>query len=176
MQITYKNISRILILVLLFISNIGYAQKLGYKDIEIGKSIGDTSISKYYFKSSSSDPNRYVALAVGSTFCNITIHAFQVDTDSNKKIKRVILVTRETKYSNRKSLILSFQNTVDCVSNWLGKPDVADEAGKNLYNAWMFPNEPVAITLMIENMGDGEVDKNASFEIVWRTKEQTTMW
>ncbi len=166
------------------ISALAHAQKLGYKSIQIGVSVYDSSITAQ-FKEESKGTDGVILLSCKQTqyVCDEKVEIIAVVIDSVSVIKKVELYTYEEVYRDIDHFQEKFKNFSSCVVNTIGKAHLFD-TGKDrkdgrMRTVWLFPELKAMFLMYTSDLSIVDRNKKRSFRLVWAAynpEGPKTMW
>ena len=170
----------ILLTILLFILNgQGSAQKLGYKEFQVGKNINDSEFYKYEIRELKKDTSiKFIIPEIQMFFCDIPIESILLHIDSTNAIDKTSVRTNEIVFKNYKAFRDKFFELVDCMMSVFGKADDMSLNNKELQKVviWELKDVRVLLRLSTDDMSSFAENEKRAFIISWTYKKKPKLW
>ncbi len=158
-----------------------FAQKSGYKELQIGKSIEVVFEKKYLFKGLKTNANGdYIEYIVSSpTFkiCDVPVEYVVLNLDDSGIIQMVRLVTKEFNVPNFSALLTGFKKVIDCTSESVGAPQTSitnPKLGESMCMGWYFKEEGIDFIVFEETMSSFDTNQSRKYGFTWGKRNK--MW
>lgn len=161
-----------------------FAQKTGYKEIQIGKPISVIPENDYQLKAmDATDSNgkhkMYAIYSQNLKMCSEPIEYIAVELNNEYLIKQVKVVTKEFNVKDFQDYLDKLTEKRDCLISNMGKPaKVTLDGAVNENNAigWSFKEENITFVLLEENMSTFAKNQKRRYAFVWAKNEKSELW
>ncbi|MEJ5996099.1 hypothetical protein WG904_16845 [Pedobacter sp. Du54] len=159
-----------------------YSQKLGYKEIQIGKTISVLLENEYKFKAfEAKNGEEGFILIVDSSFkiCGHSVEYVKIWRDDEYKINIVQVVTKEVIFKDFTDYLNNTKNIATCIIGSVGKPVTVDldkpNSQKNGFG-WDFKDEGTMLGLFVDNMSSFAQNEKRRYFLTWAKTSKQKMW
>jgi len=159
-----------------------YSQKLGYKEIEIGKTISILLENEYKFKAfEPKNGEEGFILVVDSSFkiCGHNVEYVKIWRDAEHKINMIQVVTKEIISKDFSEYLNNTKNMATCIISSVGKPVAVDldkpNTQKNSFG-WDFKDEGTILGLFVDNMSSFAEKEKRRYFLTWAKSSKQKMW
>lgn len=150
----------------------GYSQQLGYKTIQIGAKVFDSTITSHFKPEPQSSDNVILFRCKQIQYiCDDQIDRIAVVINSDSIIRKIELYTTNKIYRDSDHFLQKFKVFSECIVNTIGKADDFD-TGKEREDGrmrafWLFPESKSMLIMYAYDLSVRDSNVKRYFRLVW---------
>jgi hypothetical protein len=160
----------LLVLIITLLSCNLYAQKKGYKEIQIGSTLDSIQALHKYKISPDTQKNSWIITGDSLRIFLTDADHLEIGVDDNHIIKRIDLFTKYKNYDNYDDWLSGLKYIINVINSDVGKlnsDDVSRTSSKDMWIAWSFTDTKTALILDVPKVDKFTTDFKGSYSLTW---------
>ena len=161
----------LLILIVTLLTDNLYAQKKGYKEIQIGATLDSIkALHKYKILPDTTQKNGWLIIGDSLRVFLMDVDHLGVTVDNNHVIKRITLYSKQIVFDDYKDWLWNLKYFINVVNSDVGKlnsNDLSRPSDKDMYFAWSFVDTKTALFLNVPMVDTFATNFKSNYVFAW---------